>query len=145
MSLLTLGGSIPMLAWWPQSQWFRDELAAVATHPGLDWIDFTIAQDGACFALHDPVDSSGIAHPDGAEPKPKLLSAKLFDLYSPEAFQAVRHNWYQVHFQYLMAGERLGEYDYFAITAGPLTLPERYGHRATTRNFDRFKLKMFGR
>ena len=26
VSLLTLGGSIPMLAWWPQSQWFRDEL-----------------------------------------------------------------------------------------------------------------------
>jgi pimeloyl-ACP methyl ester carboxylesterase len=145
VSLLTLGGSIPMLAWWPQSQWFRDELARVAQQPGLDWIDFTIAQDGACFALHDPVESSGIAHPEGAEPKPKLLSAKLFDLYSPEAFQAVRHNWYQVHFQYLMAGERLGEYDYFAITAGPLTLPERYGHRATTRNFDRFKLKMFGR
>jgi pimeloyl-ACP methyl ester carboxylesterase len=122
LSLLTLGGSIPMLAWWPQAQWFRDELERVATHPELEWIDFTIAQDGACFALHDPVESSGIAHPQGAEPKPKLLSAKLFDLYSPETFDAVRRNWYKVHFQYLMAGERLGDYDYFAITAGPLTL-----------------------
>jgi len=73
------------------------------------------------------------------------LSAKLFDLYSPETFDAVRRNWYKVHFQYLMAGERLGDYDYFAITAGPLTLSERYSHRPTTRNFDRFKLKMFGR
>jgi pimeloyl-ACP methyl ester carboxylesterase len=145
LSLLTLGGSIPMLAWWPQSQWFREELERVATHPGLEWIDFTIAQDGACFALHDPVESSGIAHPQGAEPKPKLLSAKLFDLYSPESFDAVRRNWYKVHFQYLMAGERLGDYDYFAITAGPLTLSERYSHRPTTRDFDRFKLKMFGR
>jgi hypothetical protein len=145
LSLLTLGGSIPMLAWWPQSQWFRDELASVAGHPELEWIDFTIAQDGACFALHDPVASSGIAHPDGVEPKPKLLSAKLFDLYPPETFQAVRRNWYKVHFHYLMAGERLGDYDYFAITAGPLTLGDRYSHRATTRNFDRFKLKMFGR
>jgi hypothetical protein len=145
LSLLTLGGSIPMLAWWPQAQWFRDELASVAVHPGLEWIDFTIAQDGACFALHDPVESAGIAHPDGVEPKPKLLSAKLFDLYSPDTFQTLRRNWYKVHFQYLMAGERLGEYDYFAITAGPLTLGERYSHRATTRNFDRFKLKMFGR
>jgi pimeloyl-ACP methyl ester carboxylesterase len=145
ISLLTLGGSIPMLAWWPQAQWFRDELARVALQPALDWIDFTIAQDGACFALHDPVESAGIAHPEGAEPKPKLLSAKLFDLYSPETFQAVRRNWYKVHFQYLMAGERLSEYDYFAITAGPLTLADRYSHRATTRDFDRFKFKMFGR
>ena len=145
ISLLTLGGSIPMLAWWPQAQWFREELECVAMRPGLVWIDFTIAQDGACFALHDPVESSGIAHPPGVEPKPKLLSAKLFDLFSPETFQSVRRNWYKVHFQYLMAGERLGEYDYFAITAGPLTLPERYSHRATTRDFDRFKFKMFGR
>lgn len=145
LSLLTLGGSIPMLAWWPQARWFRDELERVATHPALAWIDFTIAQDGACFALHDPVESSGIAHPPGAEPKPKLLSAKLFDLYTPETFQGLRRNWYKVHFQYLMAGERPGEYDYFAITAGPLTLAERYSHRATTRNFDRFKFKMFGR
>ena len=134
-----------MLAWWPQSQWFRNELEHVATHPAVEWIDFTLAQDGACFALHDPVESSGIAHPPDREPKPKLLSAKLFDLYSPEAFQAVRRNWYKVHFQYLMAGERLGDYDYFAITAGPLTLSDRYDHRATTRDFDRFKLKMFGR
>ena len=38
LSLLTLGGSIPMLAWWPQAQWFREELARVAHHPWLDWI-----------------------------------------------------------------------------------------------------------
>ena len=145
VSLLTLGGSIPMLAWWPQSRWFRDELERVATHPAIDWIDFTIAQDGACFALHDPVESSGITRPAGSEPKPKLLSAKLFDLYSPETFQAVRRNWYKVHFQYLMASERLGDYDYIAITAGPLTLADRYSHRATTCDFDRFKLKVFGR
>ena len=57
----------------------------------------------------------------------------------------MRRNWYKVHFHYLTAGNRLSEYDYFAITAGPLTLPERYSHRPTTRDFDRFKLKMFGR
>ena len=43
-----------------------------------------------------------------------------------------------------MATQRAGDYDYFAITAGPLTLADRFAHRDTTRNFDRFKLKIFG-
>ena len=144
LSFMTLGSSISMLSWQPEAEWFRSALKRVACEPDLDWIDFTIAQDGACFALHDPVESAGLAHPPGAEPKPKLLSVRLFDLFTPEEFGKIRRNWYQVHFQYLMATQRAGDYDYFAITAGPHTLADRFAHRDTTRNFDRFKLKIFG-
>mgnify|MGYP006173886705 FL=1 len=145
VSFLTLGSSISMLSWQPEAQWFRQALQRVAGEPDIDWIDFTITQDGACFALHDPVESAGLAHPPGTEPKPKLLSVKLFDLFAPDAFRRIRRNWYRVHFQYLMASDRLGDYDYFAITAGPSTLADRYAHRETTRNFDRFKLAMLAR
>jgi hypothetical protein len=31
----------------------------------------------------------------------------------------------RMHLQYLMAGERPALYDYFAITAGPSSLPDR--------------------
>lgn len=144
LSFMTVGSSISMLSWQPEAEWFRAALKRVASEPDLDWIDFTIAQDGACFALHDPVQSAGLAHPQGGEPKPKLLSVRLFDLFSPDEFKRIRRNWYQVHFQYLMATQRAGDYDYFAITAGPLTLADRFAHRETTRNFDRFKLKVFG-
>jgi hypothetical protein len=144
LSFMTLGSSVSMLSWQPEADWFRAALKRVACEPDLDWIDFTIAQDGACFALHDPVESAGLAHPPGAEPKPKLLSVRLFDLFTPEEFRNIRRNWYRVHFQYLMSTQRAGDYDYFAITAGPLTLADRFAHRDTTRDFDRFKLKIFG-
>lgn len=145
ISFMTLGSSISMLSWQPEAGWFRDALKRLAWTPDIDWIDFTIAQDGACFALHDPVSSAGLDHPPDAEPKPKLLSLKLFDLFSPAEFDKVRRRWFRLHFQYLMAGERLADYDYFAITAGPLTLADRFAHRPTTRNFDRFKLRILGR
>lgn len=145
VSLMTVGGSIPMLSWQPDAAWLREDLRLVAHEPSIGWSDFTLAQDGACFALHDPVESTGIAHPQGAEPKPKLLSVKLFDLFSPEEFKAIRRNWFRVHFQYLMASQQLGDYDYFAITAGPKTLADRFAHRPSARGFDRFQLKLFRR
>ncbi len=144
VSFLTLGGSIPMLSWQPEAQWFREELQRIADAPDIDWIDFTIAQDGACFALHDPIESSGLKQTGGAEPRPKLLNVRLFELFSPETFKTVHRQWFTVHFQYLKAGELKADYDYFAITAGCRLLAERYHHREAARDFRRFRSKRFG-
>jgi hypothetical protein len=144
VSFLTLGGSIPMLSWQPEAGWFREELQRIADCSDIDWIDFTIAQDGACFALHDPIASSGLVHPAGREPRPKLLNVRLFELYSPERFKRVHRQWFTIHFQYLEAGEQKADYDYFAITAGARRLGERYAHRASARDFRRFRSRLFG-
>lgn len=144
LSFLTIGGSIPMLSWQPDAGWFCEELQTVAACPDLDWLDFTAAQDGACFPLHDPVASSGLIHPEGQDPKPKLLSIKLFDLFTPARFAEIRHSWGRVHFQCLMAGEQQADYDFFAITAGARTLAARYAERPSAAGFDRFKIKWLG-
>ena len=142
VSFLTLGGSIPMLGWQPEAGWFREAVKRIVDEPRLDWIDFTVAQDGATFALQDPVKLLGLRPETREDDKPKLLSTRLFDLFTPERFKEVRRDWRLVHFHYLMAPERAADYDYFAITAGPQTLSERYAHRATTVKFDRFRLKI---
>jgi hypothetical protein len=41
----------------------------------------------------------------------------------------LRRRFFRLHFQYLCAFDRPGEYDYFRITAGPLTLAERFRGR----------------
>jgi hypothetical protein len=38
-----------------------------------------------------------------------------------------------------MASELPGDYDFFAITAGPLTLEERYRWHDSVANFNRFR------
>ncbi len=144
VSFLTLGGSIAMLSWQPEADWFRQELQRIADATEIDWIDFTIAQDGACFALHDPIESTGPKHAEGAQPRPKLLNVRLFELYSPETFRAVHRQWFTVHFQYLKASEMKADYDYFAITAGCQLMADRYQHREAARDFRRFRSKRFG-
>ncbi len=144
LALLTLGGSIPMLSWQPDAGWFREHLQQVAHCPHLDWLDFSAAQDGASFPLHDPVISTGISHADPDHPKPKLLSIQLMNLYERERFLQIRRKYGLVHFHYLMAGEKLADYDYFAITAGCRFMADRYAHRPAVREFDRFRTSWLG-
>jgi hypothetical protein len=142
VSFLTLGGSIPMLGWQPEAGWFCDEFAALSRNPDIDWLDFTTAQDGATFAMLDPVRLLELPQAtDG--PRPKVLSTKLFEMFSPETFARVRRDWRLVHFQYLMAFEKPGDYDYFAMTAGRQLLAQRFAHRAPAKPIEKFKLRMF--
>ncbi len=141
ISFLTLGGSIAMLAWVKQADWFCDDLQRVANHRHIDWLDFSAAQDGASFVLFDPVEGSGLSHSDPQNKKPKLLSIKMFELFSKARFKKIKHDWYNIHFQYLSASEVLGDYNYFAIVAGSQTLSERFRHRQSTRDFFRFRIK----
>jgi hypothetical protein len=144
VALLTLGGSIPMLAWQPEAAWFRQEIAALSGNSDIDWLDFTTAQDGATFAMLDPVALLDL--PQAADgPRPKVLSTKLFEMFSPAAFARIRRDWRRVHFQYLMAFEKPGDYDYFAMVAGPRRLAQRFAHRRPAKPLEKFKLRMFRR
>ncbi len=139
ISLLTLGQCIPLLSFWPKAQRFRSELERVADADAIDWVDVTAPTDGACFALVDPVAATGIVRPPGAQPRPKLLSARYATLFTPETYAAMRRDWYRHHFQYLMAGEKAGDYDFFAITAGNQTLGERFRAKASVTHFTGLK------
>jgi hypothetical protein len=140
ISLLTLGQCIPILSFLPQAQAFRRELDAVAHASDVDWLDFTAPVDGACFALVDPVAVSGIPRRDTTNSMPKLLSPRFAQLFTRKTYAGIRRNWHRMHFQYLMASELPGEYDYFAITAGPLTLGERFRSLPSIQGFSKFKV-----
>ncbi|QAU35526.1 hypothetical protein [Janthinobacterium sp. 17J80-10] len=146
ISFMTLGQCIPILSFLPKARRFRAELAAVAGAADIDWIDFTAPTDGACFAFVDPVAATGIRdNSQGnavrqAAPRPKILSARYPTLFTPQTYAAMKRDWYRHHFQYLMAGELAGDYDFFAITAGALPLGERYRNHAPVTNFTGLKV-----
>lgn len=140
ISLMTLGHCIPILSFLPGAQRFRNEIAIVANAEQVDWVDFTAPTDGACFALIDPVAVSGIIRLPDTAPKPKVLSARYVTLFTPETYAGMKRNWYRHHFQYLMASEKAGDYDYFAITAGDLTLTERYKSKSSVTDFAGLKV-----
>ena len=53
---------------------------------------------------------------------------------SPERWAALRRRYFRLHFQYMCAFDRPGHYDYFQITAGPVTLGARYAGRAPSKS-----------
>lgn len=140
VSFLTLGQWMPLLGCLPQAQAFRDDLQLLATARGIDWIDFTAPPDGCCFALVDPVAACGISDAARQENRPKLLSPRFAEMFEPSDYAAIRADKFRIHFQYLMASSKPVSYDYFAMTAGAMTLAERFSAHPGINNYKGFRL-----
>ena len=108
VSLLTLGGSIPLLAMLPQAQFFRDRLQVLLDAEQIFWVDVNQTTDWVCWAAPGP--------------RPLPRSPRIHTLFSEKNYQALKRDQLRLHFQYLMAGELAGDYDFFAITCGPASL-----------------------
>jgi hypothetical protein len=132
LSFLTLGHVVPMVSFLPKAQKLRSDLQFLSTQTNLTWVDVSAPGDGCSFALCDPVAVSGVSGPD--KKWPLVLSAAFTQTLSPERWKALRWRFFRLHFQYLCAFDRPGTYDYFRITAGPLTLAERFKDRAPSNS-----------
>ena len=139
VSLLTLGQWIPLLGCLPQASAFRAELQRLASADGVDWIDFGAPPDGCCFALVDPIAACGVVPTVAHTDRPKLLSPRFADMFAAPDYAALRRDRFRIHFQYLMASERAVPYDFFAITAGHLTLAQRFAELPNVINFKGFR------
>ena len=127
LSFLTLGQVVPMVSFLRDAWRLRADLAYLSARDDLTWIDVTAPGDGCAFALCDPVAVSGVA-PAGQR-WPLVMSCAFTRTLSPARWRALRWRFFRLHFQYLCAFDRPGDYDYFQITAGPRTLGARYAGR----------------
>lgn len=127
LAYLSLGHVVPMASFLPRANRLRADLRYLSARPELDWIDVTAPGDACSFGLCDPVAVSGVEPADRRQPL--VLSAAFNQTLSPEKRRSLRGRWFRLHFQYLCAFDRPGDYDYFAITAGPLPLATRFAGR----------------
>ena len=132
LGFLSLGQVVPMVSFLPKADRLRGDLHFLSTRSELAWVDVTAPGDGCAFALCDPVAVSGVA-PDGQK-WPLVISAAFTQSLSPERWKELRWRFFRLHFQYLCAFDRPMDYDYFQITAGPLTLADRYRDRAPSKS-----------
>lgn len=146
LSFLTLGHVVPMVSFLPDAKRLRGDLHFLSERPALTWVDVTAPGDGCAFALCDPVAVSGMSGPN--KRWPLVLSAAFSRTLSPARWQSLRRRYFRLHFQYLCAFDNLNgrrdEYDYFAVTAGPLTLAQRFGARSPSKSRIVAPLNPFG-
>lgn len=125
VSLLTLGGSLPLLVLVPQAQFFRERLRTLVEAGQICWVDVNQVTDWICWHTPDLLAMAGISTPPGA-PRPLPRSPRIHTLFSPQRYEELKRDRLHLHFQYLMAGEQLGEYDFFAIACGSVALADRF-------------------
>lgn len=142
LGFLSLGQVVPMVSFLPGAGRLRRDLAYLCTRSEVTWIDVTAPGDGCAFALCDPVAVSGMA-PESGKLWPLVVSAAFTRTLSPERWRALRWRFFRLHFQYLCAFDRPGDYDYFQITAGPMTLARRYAGRAPSKSVIRAPVNRF--
>ena len=127
LGFLSLGQAVPMASFLPRAGRLRADLAYLSLSDKVTWVDVSAPGDGCSFALCDPVAVSGVA-PEGQK-WPLVMSAAFSQTLSPARWKALRRKYFRLHFQYLCAFDRPGDYDYFRITAGPMTLADRFCNR----------------
>ncbi len=132
LGFLSLGQVVPMVSFLPEATRLRADLAYLSMRQEVTWVDVTAPGDGCSFALCDPVAVSGV-RPEGAR-WPVVLSAAFSQTLQPKTWKELRWRFFRLHFQYLCHFDNPGDYDYFQITAGPRTLADRYGGRASSKS-----------
>jgi pimeloyl-ACP methyl ester carboxylesterase len=132
LGFLTLGQVVPMVSFLPDADRLRRDLHDLSRADSIAWVDVTAPGDGCAFALCDPVSVSGVA-PEGKR-WPLVISAAFTQTLSPERWRALRWRFFRLHFQYLCAFDRPKDYDYFQITAGPMSLASRFEGRPPSKS-----------
>ncbi|MDR2326516.1 MAG: hypothetical protein LBE51_14120 [Acidovorax sp.] len=128
VGLVTLGNCIPLFGLFPGARSLRGALQALALDPLVYWADISSPSDSVCFGMCDVVglslreDAQKSAKPSGTQwglnPQ-AMCSPRFHKLFHPAGYRWLRRNKMRMHFQYLMAGEIAGSYDYFELLSSP--------------------------
>ena len=117
-----------MVSFLPKAGRLRADLAYLSQREELTWVDVTAPGDGCSFALCDPVAVTGVA-PEGQR-WPLVISAAFTQTLEPRAVEGAAAAAISGCISSISAPlTGRGDYDYFRITAGPVTLAERFRGR----------------
>jgi pimeloyl-ACP methyl ester carboxylesterase len=134
--LLTLGSVMPAVALHPAAERMREMVRRVASEPMLDWIECQSRKDIMNFANFDPVEGIGVHIADRR--KPLIWPVRFKNMVSSAYYRRLRWNFFRMHFQYIMAGDRQTPYDYVLLVGVPLALADwAEHHRELTLAFIR--------
>ncbi|MDR0215264.1 MAG: hypothetical protein LBJ15_14825 [Comamonas sp.] len=137
LSLVTLGNCIPLFGLFPGAAALRRTLRELAQDEAVYWADISSPSDSVCFGMCDVVGLSlredGLCKPKASGPALKtaskieqwgvnpqaVCSPRFHKLFHAASYRWLRRNKMRMHFQYLMAGEIAGAYDYFELLSSP--------------------------
>ncbi len=124
LSLLTLGSGLPLVAVHRRAEQPRADVMRLVGSDRLVWVDYQAPQDWMNFPGFNPARDLD-ERPEGAVRNPLIRSTKFREIIVPEVYRRISFRPFRMHFQFLMANDLPGEYDFFALTLGPQPLRDR--------------------
>lgn len=122
LSLLTLGSNFFCVGMFRPAVKLTAALAAIGRRADVTWADVFAPQDIMSFKIDPVAEWGGVAANDPAKVNPALVSAHLAASLSAERYGAVRWRFFTLHFQFLVAPDHPGHYDFYRCIAGPTPL-----------------------
>jgi hypothetical protein len=129
-ALMTIGAALPLVGIFRKAEQLRQDVVRLVTSSALLWVDYQAAQDPLNARGFDPVKHFGLDLGGRTRHNPVTRSPRFKDLLTPETYKKIRYNFFRIHFQFLMANEVAGEYDYLMIVCGPVLLGDRVANPA---------------
>ncbi|MEO1495042.1 MAG: hypothetical protein AAFV19_23100 [Pseudomonadota bacterium] len=127
LSFLTVGSLLPAVALSPDEQPTRTALDQILTDDKTTWMDVYAPQDAFNFPQTQPLRDFGLprsgAQPMGFEVRPAVFG----EIVSPRKIRKFRWNFLRMHFQFLMANDKAGAFDYIRYLTGPEPLRAQFG------------------
>lgn len=115
VKLVTLGQCVPLQTGMPQAELLNQHLESLKNQHVVQWIDYLARADSLAF-----FSDRKLLDMDTRFPVVEIV--RFFHLFPPKIYSLIKRNKLRMHFQYLMATELIGGYDYFTITAGSFSL-----------------------
>jgi pimeloyl-ACP methyl ester carboxylesterase len=125
LALLTVGSCLPVVGFVRTADKLRGHIARLATETSLLWVEYQAPQDVLNAFGFDPVRDLALDLGDAARINPTIRSAKFRETILPATYRRIHWNFFRMHFQFLMANDIPGEYDYPMIVCGPVSLADR--------------------
>lgn len=128
INLLTLGNCIPLFSLMPGADRIRSNLFELAKDESSYWVDISSPSDSVSFGMCDLLalsfpkqDSKVLA---GCVNPRHMCTPRFHKLFTPSAYRWMKRNKMRMHFQYLMASDLSGAYDYFKLLTCKESLPD---------------------
>lgn len=125
VALVTLGSGMPFVALQRQAERIRNDIATLVYSRHIVWCDYQAPQDWLnCYGFN-PIFDIGLERPAFLAYNPIIRSAGVKDRIPEADYKRLRLKPFHMHFQFLKANFRPGEYDFFEMVLGRQSLLDR--------------------
>lgn len=122
VTLMTLGGSLPLIGLHRRAKRFRAALQRVSALPNVTWIDVSSSYDAMNFKRFDPIVRFNLHDPARGTRSPQLIDTR-FGKHQGGGFIA-KWKLMRVHMQFIKSTDRREGYDYLRLITGAVPIPE---------------------